>query len=494
MPKSSLSDVLLADEICAHVRAGHTGVLVVHAGAVTKTICLPPRGAVPASSTSEGDKLGQQLVRLGRISRAEFVAAFQRASATGERLGAALVGAGVLTDEEIGRLVVRQVQKLVLSLFAWTAGDMEFREFDTPVPPDLAVDLSTHRLVFEGSRTLTQVGRLEQSLGDTARRLRSASPPPFDINRVSFTPTEQAVLREADDRRRVCDVLDTQRPRDQVVRALYACLAGGLIETDASPRAEHPDLVEPELGTFRVAAIEADVTPTEDPSDRILRVFETLPRATHYEMLELSSDASPEDVEAAYRRLTAEASEDARTVLSDVRLDNALEAIRKRRLEAHETLADPRRRTAYDRSLARPGPSAHPRAAPQTADAHARALSLGLEARERLRQGQRDAAVTLLLEAVEADPQERSVRRLLAIALADHPTLARQAERHFRAALDLDPRDLDLRCRVSRYYRHMGMAVRARMNVEAALRVSPDYEPALKELEAVEALERRGRH
>ena len=488
----SLADVLLVEEIRSHQRAGHTGLLAVYGNGVTKALCFQSGRVVFASSTSQDDKLGEQLVRLGRISRTEFVAAFQRASDSGTRLGQALVGAGLLTDEEVGQLVARQVRKIALSLFTWTQGEMQFHEVEAPAPPDLAVDLSTHRLLFEGVRTYPDVERLERALGDTARRLRAVTPRPFDLRNVALTPVERAVLADAQSGASIARILSRAEPRSVLIWALYAALAGGLIETDDEPGFARPYAVETESEGFRVAAATAPAEAVEDHGDRILRQFEALPRATHYEVLELVSDASPADIAAARERLSAEEQRDARSFMGDVRLDTALEAIRSRRREAFEVLSNATRRAAYDRSLSALGPTSDRSRSP-TAEARATATRLSREARDLLQQGETDAALTLLLQAVDADPRERHVRRLLALTLAEHPTLARQAERHFLAALDLDPGDLDLRCRLAHYYRRGGMLVRARLHAQAVLRVDDTHAEARRELEAIEALERRAK-
>jgi len=486
---SSLNDVLLADEIRRLHRAGSSGVLTVRSGNVTKALFFQSGRVVFASSTLDGDKLGEQLIRLGRISRAEFAAAFEQVAGGGKRLGEVLVGAGALSQEEVGGQVARQVQRIVLSLFVWKEGQTEFRAVNNPAPQDLAVDLSTDRLLFEGARMYRDVARLERSLGDLSQRLRCSTPPPFDLTRVALTPVERAVLDHARAEVRMLDVLGELTPRVAVVGALYATIAGGLVERDDETGSV--PTVEPELDGFRVAEVDSSPADAEDPSDRILRVFETLSRATHYEVLELKLQDSPEQVEAAYRRLCQQDQQDSKAVMGDVRIDNALDAIRSRRREAYDTLRDAARRKAYDRSLSGHAETSRPSAS--TAESHAQALRLGREASALLQRGERDAAISLLLEATNADPQERAVRRQLALALAEHPKLSNQAERHFLSALDLDPRDIDLRCRLARYYRRSGRLARARLQIEAALRLDPESGPALSELEAIEAHERRQR-
>src|SRR5262245_1923249 len=158
-----LAQTLLSETIRSLVRARKSGILVVSNHDVTKGIFFRGGQIVFASSTQDRDKLGESLIRLGRISRTEFAAAYQATREKKRRLGQELVGAGLLTEEELGRILAHQVQKIVLSLFTWTEGDTVFQESADPIPADLALDLSTHRLLLEGSRIFPDAETLEQA-------------------------------------------------------------------------------------------------------------------------------------------------------------------------------------------------------------------------------------------------------------------------------------------------------------------------------------------
>src|SRR5205814_8020013 len=109
------------------------------------------------------------------------------------------------------------------------------------------------------------------------------------------------------------------------------------------------------------------------------------------------------------------------------------------------------------------------------------------QARSLLEQGKRDAAVPLLLEAVDRDPHERNCRRLLALTLANHPSLHRTAERHFLAALEQDPHDIELRYRLAAYYRRAGLPTRAMTHLNIVLSQDPNHDRARRDLEGLEA-------
>jgi hypothetical protein len=73
-----------------------------------------------------------------------------------------------------------------------------------------AVDISTHRLLFEGARIFPDAVRLEAALGKLDRSLRVATRPPFDFTQLNLSPAERAVLQEAADELLISETLDRE--------------------------------------------------------------------------------------------------------------------------------------------------------------------------------------------------------------------------------------------------------------------------------------------
>jgi tetratricopeptide (TPR) repeat protein len=489
---SDLSQTLLSEELRGLTRTHRTGVLEVITPDWAKGVFLIGGRIVFASSTLEKDKLGEHLIRLGRISRDDFVLAFHRSQADRERLGRVLVDAGLIDHDELGRVVAQQVQRIILSLFALTLGEARFHEGTDPIPRDLAVDVSTERLLFEGARVFPDVSRLEAALGDLSRGLRLASPPPFDLARVSLTPPEKAILDCAKEEATVTALLAHGPSRPLLIRAVYALVCGGVLVETAAPRpiaASKVATAPVETGTFQMgvpaapphAARPSAVTPPLGLREQILRLYEALPRATHYEILELPPDASARTIDTAYRRITAEQDREWRELMGDVQLSTILGTLRLRRREAYLLLSEPGRRAAYDKRLGQAAPSGDA-SRTVTAERHTRARQLTEQAQGLHKRGEPERAVPLLLEAVDLDPEERPARRLLALTLAQHPTLQRNAERHFLVALEKDPGDVDLRFRLATYYTRLGLPARARVHLEAVLKADAEHEGAQREL------------
>jgi tetratricopeptide (TPR) repeat protein len=489
---ASLAQRLLSEEILDASTRRRTGILEVTSGDVAKGVFFRGGQIIFATSTQEADRLGENLIRIGRISRAEFASAYRDVTTRKRRIGQTLVKAGVVGEDEIGRLVARQVETIVLSLFMWTAGEMQFIEAAEPIPEDLALDLSTHRLVLEGIRVYPDPDRLERALGGVDRRIRPATRPPFDASRAPLSIAERNVLEEAAGGVAIADILAGPTPRPLLVRATYALLASGLLEDAAAP-APKVEVVEEDTGTFRMAMASARVPRHAAAREEIRRLYEALPRSTHYDVLTVSPDATEADVAAAYSRLQGEHEARWAALEKDPELGTAVFTLKLRRREAYEVLSDPRRRDSYDRSLAgvnTPGvgipAAARPEAPPNASGLHKQAEAL-------LEKHEADRALPLLMKAVEVDPKFRPARRLLAILLAQDPNLAASAERHFLAALEQEADDVDLRYRLARYYKKLGLNARAILQLRIVLGKDPEHVAAWNDLRELEKETRSGR-
>jgi tetratricopeptide (TPR) repeat protein len=306
-----LGQALVAEEI-ARVRAERwSGVLALAQGEVAKGLYFVDGEIAFAASTVEEDRLGACLFRVGKITEGQFRAAMRECEATGRPLGQAFVEMGHLTPGELAAAVTAQVERIVLSVLRWTTGSLRRDPMDRPLPADLALDLNTHRLLLLGTRLFPDAERLERALGAPARRLRRVSPWPFDYEAVPAAAAERAVLAQCSRSVALGDLLMLPQPRPQLVRAIYALLAGGLLET-APARVPVPPPVPPPALAVETAPswvphprpappIEAEITPsppaprTAEEAERAARTFlERGQRRLAIEALQEAVDRYPE--------------------------------------------------------------------------------------------------------------------------------------------------------------------------------------------------------
>jgi tetratricopeptide (TPR) repeat protein len=93
-----------------------------------------------------------------------------------------------------------------------------------------------------------------------------------------------------------------------------------------------------------------------------------------------------------------------------------------------------------------------------------------------------EGAVSLLYELVQLAPENASYQGMLARAMARHPIMRKDAERHFIEALRLAPQSADLHFSLGLYYKSFGMKSRAEIEFRTVLRISPNHDGARKHL------------
>jgi hypothetical protein len=242
---ADLREVMLVDELRdLHLR-GWSGIVAVGRGEVRKALYLRRGRFVFAASVVEEDRLGEYLVRTGRLRRAQLDQALVETEEAGRRLGQTLVDMGAVLDSQIESLVAEQVRDIALSLFRWTEGDVFYQEMAEPLPHDLAMPLSMERLLLEGARVYPDVQRMEAALGDPRRRVRRSSRPAVDIATLPGVAAESQVLERATLGPRIRDLLPTGAQRPALVRAVYGLLASGLLVEQEESAAPFLDLTPP---------------------------------------------------------------------------------------------------------------------------------------------------------------------------------------------------------------------------------------------------------
>ena len=437
-----LAQVIVSEEIRKVRREGWSGVLAMTQGEVTKGLYFVDGQIAFAASTVEEDRLGANLFRIGRITEAQFRNALASAQEPGRRVGQALIGAGVLTPGELAAAVTGQVERIVLSVLRWTSGVLQRRAMDRPIPADLALDLNTPRLLLLGARLFPDAERLEGALGDPRSVLRRVVPRPFSYDLLSPSPAERAVLAVCAREVTLADVLKLPHSRPSVVRAVYALVAGDLL--DQSDAAAEPD----------------DRTPRSMPAVRPgpARAAGAEPRSP------ARSWPAPAPREEAPGRFPEPAMPDfgrappGRSGFGPPEFGQPIE----------------------------PPVSAEPDVPldPDTAEQRARGL---------LEKGRRESAAAVLAEVLGRHPEAHGCRRMLAMTLAQEPGFRPEVERHFLATLEAWPKDAELRYRLATYYRRAGMGARAILQLRLVLSADPSHAAAWRDLGELEAGEgRRG--
>ncbi len=206
-----------------------------------------------ASIVNRRDRLGDLLVRNGRLAEAEL----RRAIAIQERdrerkLGEILVTEGLLPREELERYVRLQIEEAVYFLFTWSQGTFNFEAGVRPEGEDLLVAIPPETLLMEAARRVDEWSLIEKKI------------PSFDlIFAVDQAHLDGTGVELSDEQRRLLPLLDGQRDFRQVVeesglvefeagKALYGLLTAGFARrVGTSAAAATPRLAEARIDEHR---------------------------------------------------------------------------------------------------------------------------------------------------------------------------------------------------------------------------------------------------
>ena len=131
-----------------------------------ETIVYFDRGRpVFASSNEPRDRMGELLLREGKITAAQYERCQSMVSESGRRTGEILVDFGYLKRRELLPAVRRHVEDILYSLFSWERGS--YRIALDPAPSAERIRLSRHpaSLIIEGLRRKLDRASLERLLG-----------------------------------------------------------------------------------------------------------------------------------------------------------------------------------------------------------------------------------------------------------------------------------------------------------------------------------------
>jgi len=186
----------------AFYAAKETGELGLSKGQVKKVVYFEAGMPVFALSNLVADRLGQFLVRAGKIEEAVLKEAADKAAKTGHRTGDMLIAMGALREEERLYYVAQQIKSILYSLFAWEEGTFQLAFQDRARKEAIKLDIHPANLVMRGIKKLYKPARLRRLLSLDARPIPSQEPL-FNLTDIEVQPWEAHLLPRCDGSRTV---------------------------------------------------------------------------------------------------------------------------------------------------------------------------------------------------------------------------------------------------------------------------------------------------
>jgi hypothetical protein len=225
--RGRLSDVGLPSLLALLQQSRRTGVLSLVNAGVRKSIYFVEGKLVFAGSSLTQDRMGEVLLRGGKISADEYLKLSQRIRG-GQRLGKALVESGVLSPKDLWWAIEQQVKEIVWSLFNWEDGYFQFEDDELPRREKITFDLDVEKLVVEGIRRSEGTGAIREHFISTDCVLElsgKASP-------VELEPHEKHVLDIVDGKRTVAQICQESEIGEMETRkVLHAFLAVSVLKS-----------------------------------------------------------------------------------------------------------------------------------------------------------------------------------------------------------------------------------------------------------------------
>jgi hypothetical protein len=205
-----------------------TGVLTLTHAGIGKSVVVQEGRMVFASSSSKDERLGELMLRRGRISLRQFTEA-GKGLVPGKRLGTLLVEQGALSPKDLVRSVVEHTQEIIYGAFLWTEGQYRLEE-GGDTKEAIKLNISTPDLIMEGIRRIDSWTRIDRAVGGLTARYQRTEEHEARLRGVTLAPEKTAlltVMTGAETVEQICDA--STLPDFEVCRTLWAFRVVGAV-------------------------------------------------------------------------------------------------------------------------------------------------------------------------------------------------------------------------------------------------------------------------
>ena len=245
--QGSLAERDVPDLIQALHESRYTGVLTLTHMGVGRRVIVQEGHLVFATSSDPDDRMGELLLRQGRITLRQYVEA-GKAVVPGKRLGGILVEQGLLSPKELVKVVTEQCQHVIYRSFEWTEGQYRIQE-GVESSEAITLKISTPDIILEGIRRIESWSRIQRALGGPDARYERASLYENELPSLTLSLEKLNLLVSLHDPADVATICESSAlPDFEVCRTLWAYRVIGVVRrVDAPPRSE-PEVDDEGLG------------------------------------------------------------------------------------------------------------------------------------------------------------------------------------------------------------------------------------------------------
>ncbi len=215
----------------ALAESGQNCVLEVRRRRVVKAIMIESGQPVHCRSNVVPERFGNFLVRIGRITQAEFAVSFSEALAKERPLGSVLIERGILNSTELLRLLQRCLVHQLFDVFTWSEGT--FTVFDEPPEAFAPLKVRVHQLLLTGTMRFTPQALVDQAvISLIGTKLVLQPNPPVPVSDLLLSEVQKRITSKLEEPRNLSELTDDDTPIDEVSRLVYGLGMAGVIVSD----------------------------------------------------------------------------------------------------------------------------------------------------------------------------------------------------------------------------------------------------------------------
>ena len=477
-----------------------TGTLIVTTPVFTKKVYLMKGDAIFASSTYEDDRLGEMLIKAGKITLEQYDESVELLKKTGKRQGAILVERGYLSPKDLFWGVKYQVKEIIYSLFQIEDATYEFQEGEIPQQEVITLKMSTGNLIYEGVKRIDNWTRIKKEMPHSDIVLKLSSDPVSLFQDIELSQQDRKMLSIIDGSKTIKQLISSSWIGSfEATKILYVLWSIGVIKERGEEAEQLKEAVEE---AEEMLSLEEILQPIPEEEGAFLQKVESLymrlDSISNNELLEVDEGADAETLKKNYFRLTREFHPDRYFSSADPTMKDKLTAIFDAITSAYGTLqaSDKKKeepKKVREKPVAEKKKPVKKQGMPVPQEKKKKEeVTTAQDAEKNFKQGidafkKKDfkTAIKSLRFATQLEPKQPKYWSYLSLFLTKIPDKMEEAEEALLEAITLEPYNAEHYVNLGMIYMKGGSKKKALNQFEKALKFDPDNEKAKKGIKQI---------
>src|SRR4030066_2355116 len=141
-----------------------TGILRLTNQNIKKSLFIKGGYIIFAASNRDEERLGDILLKLGRINKEQYDISVRLLKETGKRQGQILLEQKFISAKELLTFIRHQIKEIIMELFSWEKGEYEFIRGELPMEGVKTLDMSTGNIIIEGIKKINNLTIIRSGL------------------------------------------------------------------------------------------------------------------------------------------------------------------------------------------------------------------------------------------------------------------------------------------------------------------------------------------